>query len=149
MSIAHLSVEEIDCVLAGEGLAPERAAHLAGCVACRRRHDELLAAFGAARLPDPDAVARARVRAAALAAAVRPQRPRLRWWLAAAAALALVVLAAVFVLPALRTRPVDTDAVLRQVDEVLDRDPLAAMTDEGVVNVVVADGSSAVEVPAS
>jgi hypothetical protein len=149
MSIAHLSGEEIESILAGEALGPDGAAHLAGCLVCRRRHDDLLAAFAAARAADPDAATRARVRAAAIAAAGRHRRQRLQWWLAAAAALALVVLAAVFVVPALRPHPVDTDAVLTQVDEVLSRDPLAAMADEQVVQVVVADAPAATRAPVS
>ncbi len=141
MNVAHLSAEEIDLVLAGEGLPAERAAHLAGCVACRRRRDEVLATIAATRVADPAPAARARLRAAALAD--MPHAHSLtRWWLAAAAALVLVVLAAVFVVPAMRPRPVDTDAVLLQVDEVLARDPLAAMADEDVVQVVVSDAAA-------
>ncbi len=138
MSQEHLSSQEVDLVLLGEELAAERARHLASCVACRRRRDDLADAIAGAREADPSEAARARARAAALAAAPR-QRTTLRWWLAAAAALVLVVLAAVFVAPTLQPRPVDTDAVLLEVDEVLARDPLAAMADENVVEVVVAD----------
>lgn len=141
MSQGHLSSQEIELVLLGEGLAAERALHLARCVACRRRRDELTDAIAGARQADPSEAVRSRARAVALAAAPR-RRADLRWWLAAAAALVLAVLTAIFVAPALRPHPVDTDAVLLEVDEVLARDPLAAMADEGVVEVVVADAAA-------
>jgi hypothetical protein len=142
MSAAHLSPDEVDLVLMGEELAPDRALHLAGCPSCRQRRDLLADAIAVARRADPPAAARARARAAALAVAYR-RPPLVRWWLAAAAALVLLVAAAALVLPALRPRPFDTDAVLQEVDEVLARDPLAAMADESLVEVVVADASAA------
>lgn len=142
MSMAHLSSEEIDLLVAGEELAPDRALHLASCAECRHRRDELAGAITGARAADPTPATRAAVRAAALAVAYR-RTPPVRWWLAVAAAVALLLAAAVFVVPVLQPRPVDTDAVLLEVDEVLARDPLAAMADESVVDVVVADATAA------
>jgi len=144
MSGAHLTSEELDLVLIGEGLPVARAGHLSECLLCRRRRDELAAAIHGAALPDPGPAARARVRAAALseAMALRPSR---RWWPAAAAALILVAAAAVFVPTATRQPAVDTDAILLEVDEVLSRDPLAAMADESVLEVVVADSAGEVQ----
>ena len=142
MSTAHLTSEELDLVMLGEDLPADRAMHLGGCLACRRRRDDLVAAISGARVADPDEDVRARTRNAALAeGGHRHARPR--WWLAAAAALLLTAFAAVF----LATRPqpvaVDTEAILLEVDEVLARDPLAAFADEDVVEIVVADGATA------
>jgi hypothetical protein len=142
MSLAHLSSAEIDLLVVGEGLAPDRATHVVSCAECRRRRDELAGAIAGARAADPPPAAREAARAAALAIAFR-RTPPVRWWLAVAAAVALLLAAAMFVVPALQPRPVDTDAVLLEVDEVLARDPLAAMADESVVEVVVADASEA------
>ena len=144
MSTVHLTSEELDLLLLGEGLPADRAMHLGSCLVCRRRRDRIAAAISGAAPPDPDAAVLERVRAAALAAAGHGRR-RARWWLAAAAALLLTALAAVFLAP--RPRPVafDTDAILLEVDEVLARDPLAAFADEDVVEVVVANGTSATE----
>jgi hypothetical protein len=150
MSTVHLTTEEIDLVLIGDGLPPERAAHLAGCVACRRRLDDLGAAIAGAREAEPDELALVRARRAALTAQVR-RRSHLRRWLAAAAVLVLVTLVAVFVVPALRPHrtTVDTDAVLLDVDRVLARDPLTAMADESVVDVVVAGSTETAKPSAS
>ena len=75
MSTEHLTAEEIDLLVIGEGLPTDRAVHLGTCLVCRRRHAELDAAFAGAALPDPGAASRERVRAAALAApgfSIRP-----------------------------------------------------------------------------
>jgi hypothetical protein len=140
MNQVHLTAEEIDLILTGEGLTGDRADHLGGCAACRRRLAELTAAITGARKADPGELVLARARRAALAAP-RRRSSAVRWWLAAAAALVLVTLLSVLVVPALRSRPkpVDTDAVLLDVDRVLAQDPLAAMADERVLNVVVTD----------
>ena len=148
MSTAHLTSEELDLVMLGEGLPAARAMHLGGCLVCRRRRDELVAVIAGARAADPPEEVRARIRNAALAASGhRDARPR--WWLAAAAALLLAAFAAVFV--ATRPQPVtvDTEAILLEVDEVLARDPLTAFADESVVEVLVAESAAAPETPPS
>lgn len=142
MSTAHLTSEELDLVMLGEGLPAERAMHLGACLVCRHRRDELEAAIDGARLPDPDVETRERIREAALTA-LGHGRHRARWWLAAAAALLLTALAAVFLAPRPQPAAVDTEAILLEVDEVLARDPLAAFADEDVVEIVVADGATA------
>jgi len=142
MSTSHLTTDELDLVLLGEGLAAERAMHLGACLACRRRRDALAAAIHDAGSADPDLAVRERVRAAALAAAGRRAR-RPRRWLAAAAALLVAVLAVLFLAQRPRGAALDTDAILLEVDEVLARDPLTAFADEDVVEVVVADGTGA------
>jgi hypothetical protein len=142
MSTEHLTAEELDLVLVGEELPAERASHLGGCLACRRRRDQIMAAITGACQPDPDDEVRARARTAALAALGHGRR-RVRWWLAAAAALLLTALVAVFLAPRPRGPAFDADAILLEVDEVLARDPLTAFADEDVVEVVVADGTTA------
>jgi len=137
MNIEHLTEDELDLALAGGDLPAGAAAHLASCVACRRRRDAFLAVVSEARGSDPDDAVRARVRERALAA-WSGAGPRRHWkrWLAAAAAVVVVAL-----LPLLRSelagRPrVDADAVLVEVDDVLSRDPLAAVAPADVVEAV-------------
>jgi hypothetical protein len=142
MSTEHLTAEEIDLLVVGDGLPAERAVHLGSCLVCRRRHAALTAAFSGAALPDPRPENLERVREAALASLGHGRR-RARGWLAAAAALLLTAVAAVFLAPRSQAPAFDTDAVLMEVDEVLLRDPLAAFADEAVVEAVVADGTSA------
>jgi hypothetical protein len=142
MSTEHLTAEEVDLLVIGEGLAADRVVHLGACLVCRRRHAQLAAALTGAALPDPGAASRERVREAALAS-LGHERRRVRGWLAAAAALLLTAVAAVFLAPRSQAPVFDTDAVLMEVDEVLSRDPLAAFADEAVVEAVVADGTSA------
>ena len=144
MSTPHLTSEELDLVLLGEGLAADRAMHLGECLPCRRRRDEIAAAIAGGRLPDPDEETLARVRGAALTE-LGHRRGHARWWLAAAAALLLTALLVVFLAPRPRPAAIDTDAILLEVDEVLARDPLTAFADEDVVEVVVADGASAAQ----
>ena len=150
MSTDHLTGEELDLVLLGEGLPAGRAGHLGECLVCRRRRDELLAVIAAARAADPGPDARARVRAAAIAAAGHRRHARPRWWLAAAAALVLTALVAVFVATRPQPAALDTEAILLEVDEVLARDPLAAFADAEVIEVVAADtAAAATQVPSS
>jgi hypothetical protein len=137
VNIEHLTDEELDLALIGEDLPARAAEHLASCVACRLRRDAFLAAVAGAQAEDPDEATRERVRERALAAWSGAGRQR-HWkrWLAAAAAVAVVGL-----LPVLRSelagRPkVDADAVLIEVDDVLARDPLAAVAAEEVVEAV-------------
>ena len=137
MTITHLTDEELDLALIGADLPADAAAHLASCVACRRRRDAFLSAVEGGRGADPDEAARERVRERALEAWSGVRAPR-RWkrWLAAAAAVVLLGL-----LPVLRSelagRPkVDTEAVLVEVDDVLARDPLAAVAPAEVVEAV-------------
>lgn len=138
MNIEHLTDDELDRVLCGEGLDRDRAVHLAGCVACRRRRDAFTAAVGEARGEDPGARELNAARAAALAAWEAPATHSRNWrWIAAAAVLLLAL-----VLPTwLGQRPTttagfDADAVLSEVDAVLERDPLTVVASEAVVDVV-------------
>ena len=137
MSVNHLNDDELNRALLGEELGGEAAEHLSSCLACRRRRDGFLALVEEVRGADPDEATRVRVRERALALWGAPSRRHwLRW---AAAAAAVVVLS---VLPLLRARtpapkPVNTDAVLVEVNKVLDRDPLSAMASEDVVDTVV------------
>lgn len=151
MSIEHLTDDELDRVLCGDGLDHERAAHLAGCVACRRRRDAFVAAVTAAGGEDPDEVLRRTVRAAALATWEAPRRPSVRWrWLAVAA-----ILLVALVLPLWMTQQgpssgtvvadFDPDAVLSEVDAVLDRDPLTVVASESLVDIVAPLDASAGE----
>jgi len=137
MNIKHLTDDELDLALAGEGVPGEVAEHLASCVACRRRRDSFLAAVAGERAEDPDEATRERVREGALAAWSGKGRQR-HWkrWLAAAAAVVVVGL-----LPVLRSeftaRPnVNAEALLVEVDDVLARDPLAAVAPAEVVEAV-------------
>ena len=142
MTTSHLTPQEIDLVILGEEIGHESRTHLESCLTCCRRRDEVMQAIVAARAADPAPALRERLRRVAVQS-MPEHRGHTRWWLAAAAALAIIVLSAVFLVPALRPQPVDTDAVLLGVDEGLARDPLAAMADESVVEVVV--GGTAAE----
>jgi len=137
MNAQHLTDVELDAVLCGEELAAERAEHLLGCVACRRRRDVFLAAVEAEADGDPDAETRERVRRAALAEWSRGRFHHRAWWLAAAAALLVAVLVPLAYHQSPRSARVDPDVVLEEVDVVLARDPLAVMASEDVVETVV------------
>jgi hypothetical protein len=132
----HLTEDELDALLCGEDLAGERADYLQECLVCRRRRDALLAAFEGAAGEDPEVPTRDRVRVAALTEWRGRSTAARHWWLAAAAVLLAVALPF-----AIQRAPspagVDADAVLRQVDEVLARDPLAVMASEDVLETVV------------
>lgn len=137
MSIPHLNDDELNLAVLGEDLSPEATEHLASCLDCRRRRDGFLALVEQARGVDPDEATRARVRELALTAWGAP--PRRHWvrWLAAAAAVVVLSL-----LPLLRSRTpqspaINTEAVMIEVDQMLERDPLAAMASEEVVDTVV------------
>jgi len=139
MKIEHLTDDELDRVLCGDGLDRDRAVHLAGCIVCRRRRDAFLGEVEEARGEDPDDRSLGVARAAALAAWRAPEKRSLRWrWLAAAAVLLLAL-----VLPTwmhekpTTTAEFDPDVVLSEVDAVLDRDPLTVVASEAVVDVVV------------
>lgn len=137
MTIPHLNDEEMNLAVIGEELPPDAAEHLAGCLECRRRRNGFLALVEQVRGADPDAAARVRVRERALAAWGAPSRPHWVRWLAAAAAVIVLSL-----LPLLRGRTpqspvVNAEAVMVEVDQLLERDPLAAMASEEVVDTVV------------
>ena len=138
----HLSDDELDRALLGEGLPAEASEHLSECLACRTRRDSFLAVVEDFRGADPDHATRMRVREQALALWGAPtQRYWVRW---VAAAAAVVVLG---VLPLLRSRTpapptVNADAVLSEVNRVLDRDPLSVLASEDVVDTVVPVTSS-------
>ena len=137
MNVIHLSDDELDRALLGEDPGAEAAEHLSSCLVCRRRRDEFLGLVGELRGADPDEATRERVRERALALWGAPSRRHWVRWVAAAAA--VVVLS---VLPLLRSRtpapkPVNSDAVMLEVNNVLDRDPLSAMASEDVVDTVV------------
>jgi hypothetical protein len=133
----HLTEDELDALLCGDDLAGERADHLQECLVCRRRRDALLAAFEGAAGDDPELPTRDRVRAAALTEWSGRSTAARRWWLAAAAAVLLAVVLPFAIQRAPSPAGVDADAVLRQVDEVLARDPLAVMASEDVLETVV------------
>jgi len=137
MNIPHLNDDQLNLAVLGEDLPPEAAGHLAVCLDCRRRRDAFLDVVQEARGADTDSATRARVRERALAAWEAPDRRHWVRWLAAAAAAILLSL-----LPLLRGRSpevpaVNTDAVMVEVDKVLDRDPLSVMASEEVVDTVV------------
>jgi hypothetical protein len=148
MNEKHLNEDELDLVLCGEGLPPDRALHLVGCHACERRRNDFLAVLEEARIDDPAAAVVATARDGALqrwGAGVGRQH-RVRWWLAAAAVLLLTLL------PILRHGSSPTtrrqeqqvfnpDQVLTEVDAMLSQDPLTAMTSEAVVDTVVPVGN--------
>jgi hypothetical protein len=141
MSGNHLNDDELDRALLGEDLAAEVVEHLSSCLVCRRRRDVFLALIKEVRGADPDEATRVRVREHALVLWGAPSRRHWLRWVAAAAA---VVVLSVF--PLLRSRtpapkPVNADAVLVEVNKVLDRDPLSAMASEDVVDAVVPAGS--------
>ena len=137
MSIPHLNDEELNLAVIGDELPPEAAEHLAGCLECRRRREGFLALVEEARGVDPDKATRARLRERALASWGAPSWPHWVRWLAAAAAVIVLSL-----LPLLRGRgpqspAINTEAVMVEVDQLLDRDPLSAMASEEVVDTVV------------
>ena len=137
MSIPHLNDDELNLAVLGEDLPPEAAEHLAGCLVCLRRRDAFLAIVEMARGADPDEATRARVRERALAAwGATSSRHWVRWLAAAAAVIVLSLL------PLLRGRApappvINADAVLVEVEKVLDRDPLSAVAAEEIVDTVV------------
>jgi len=140
MNITHLNDAELDLAVLGEELPPPAAEHLASCLVCRRRRDGVLAVVEQVRGDDPDAATRARVREWALAA-WGGARARVHWlrWAAAAAVLVVLVLLPLRTGPASAPAPArfDAEAVLTEVNSVLDSDPLAAVVSEEVVNTVV------------
>jgi hypothetical protein len=106
---------------------------------CRRRRDSFLALVEQSGGSDPDAATRTRVRERALAAWGGTRVTHTHWWRWAAAAAAALVLA---VLPLLHGRApapakFNAEAVLTEVNKVLDQDPLAAVASEDLVNTVV------------
>jgi hypothetical protein len=136
MTSWHLTDEELDRLLVGDGLQPERAAHVEQCVPCRRRWRGFLAVVETARGDDPSEETREGIRRAALEswAGSRP-RPQ-RWWLAAAAAALLVVLGPLAYRSIAPRSVVNAEAILEEVDAVLARDPLTAVAPEELVEVV-------------
>jgi hypothetical protein len=137
MNIPHLNDEELNLSVIGEELPPEATEHMAGCLECRRRRDGFLAVVEEARGADPDEATRARIRELALAAWGPASRRHWVRWLTAAAAVIVLSL-----LPLLRGRApqspaINTEAVMVEVDQLLDRDPLSAMASEEVVDTVV------------
>ena len=136
MSIPHLNDDELNLAVIGEELPPEATEHMAGCLVCGRRRDAFLALVerpggwtptrrrgrgfvsGLWRLGEPEP--------ASLGAVAGGSRSGDRAEPAAAAA---------------RPRPappaINTEAVMVEVDQMLDRDPLSAMAAEEVVDTVV------------
>ncbi len=146
MNIIHLNDDELDRAVLGEELPAAASEHLTGCVVCRRRRDAFLALVEQARGADPDGSARARVRERTLTAwgGKSVAHHWLRW---AAAAAAVILLA---LLPLLRNQSpapaeFNADAVLTEVNRVLDQDPLSAVASEDVVNTVVPVAHETVE----
>jgi hypothetical protein len=137
MNMHHLSDEALDRVLAGGKTSEDERRHLGECLLCRRRRDGFLHVVGEAGGSDPDAERLGRIRNAALDAWGAPHGRGWVRWLRAAAAVALLAL-----LPLLGGRPasrprLNADAVLMEVDRVLDRDPLTAVADEDVLETMV------------
>lgn len=136
MTGRHLTEEELDRLLVGEQIGREAEQHLAGCLVCRHRESGFWGAVGAAREPEPDDEVLEQLRETALSrwSGERPGRPR--WWLAVAAVLFLVIL-----LPLSRPQPpkaaLDTEALLREVDALLARDPLTAVAPEALLEAVI------------
>jgi hypothetical protein len=149
MTIPHLNDDELNRAVLDEELPAAAAEHLEACLVCRRRRDDFLALVEQARGEDPDEETRARVREGALAAwsGVRVPHHWLRWVAAAAAVILLGVL------PLLHSHaptPVafnseKAEAVMTEVNQVLDRDPLSAVVSEDMVNTVVPVPQQAVE----
>jgi hypothetical protein len=138
MNIPHLNDEELNLAVLGEELPASVAEHLAGCLVCRRRRDTFLSVVEHARGEDPDEATRARVRERALAAwgGGSITHHWLRW---AAAAAAVIVLGLLPLLHSHSPAPTtfNSEAVLTEVNKVLDSDPLSALASEEVVNTVV------------
>lgn len=140
MSMNHVSDEELERALAGEGLPAGAAMHLGECLPCRRRRDEIVAAISAAAGGDPDEELRRQARSAALERWRAGEPRRFHWWWAAAAAAVLLALLIPLAAPRLVPRPsFDAEAVLLEVDEVLARDPLAAVASEDMVETLVGE----------
>ena len=138
MNMHHLNDDELNLAILGEELPARAADHLGSCVACRRRRDTYLSLVEQARGDDPDEATRERVRERALAA-WNGSRVTYQWVRWAAAAAAVIVLA---VLPLLRSHTptpakFNAEAVLTEVNQMLDRDPLSAVVSEEVVDTVV------------
>ncbi len=137
MNIPHLNEDELNLAVIGEELPPDAAEHLASCLDCRRRRDAFLALVEQARGVDPEEATLATVRERALTAwGAAPRRHWVRWLAAAAAVVVLSLL------PLVRSRApqspaINTEAVMLEVDQMLERDPLAAMASEEVVDTVV------------
>jgi hypothetical protein len=134
----HLNDDELNLAILGEELPARAADHLGRCVACRRRRDAFLSLVEKAGGGDPDQATRTRVRERALAA-WSGSRVTYHWVRWASAAAAVIVLA---VLPLLHSRTqapakFNAEAVLTEVNQMLDRDPLSAVASEEVVNMVV------------
>jgi hypothetical protein len=137
MNTQHLSDDELNRAVLGEALTPEASAHLGMCLVCRRQRDGFLALVARARATDPDEDMRERARESALTAWSGVQRRHWQPWLAVAAAVALLVL-----VPLVRThgpsaRALDAHAVMVGVENVLDRDPLAEVASQEIVDTVV------------
>jgi predicted anti-sigma-YlaC factor YlaD len=137
MNITHLNDDELDRAVLGEALEATATEHLASCLLCRRRRDGFLAVVEAAQGSDPDQATRTRLREQVLSrwGGSSPRR-WVRWVGAAAAALLIGLLPLVHSLTSARPR-INADVVLVEVDQVLNRDPLAAFASEDVVNTVV------------
>jgi hypothetical protein len=136
MSTFHLTDDELVRLLAGEELAQDRAGHVNGCLACRRRRDALFAVIEDVAAHDPGDEARERVREAALSAWGRPARRFHRWWLAAAAALLVALLLPLTHRSRQPQVAFDPEAVMEEVDTILARDPLTVLASEEVVEAV-------------
>lgn len=145
MNDRHLYDDEFEAVLCGAGIPADRAVHLSVCRACQARRDGFLLLMDEIRGEDPPEAETKAVRERALDRwqADASHRPVARWWLAAAAVL---VLALVPLSLHHREQPAtptfNAAAVLADVDQVLERDPLTAMSPEAVVDVVVPVNSS-------
>ncbi|MGC8916093.1 MAG: hypothetical protein ACP5NF_03850 [Thermoanaerobaculum sp.] len=138
MRAHHLTEDEWETLLAGEASEAVRE-HVAGCPLCREELKKWEAFLAVGRRWLPDRQVGDRVRQQAVSRALR-RRP-LRLWLPLAAAAALVV--AIGLATRGGGRPeADVDAVLEQVDTALARDPLLAVADNQVVQVVIPEVTS-------
>jgi hypothetical protein len=137
MTGRHLTDDELDRLLVGEAIDPEAAEHAASCLVCRHRRDGFLGAVEAARAPEPDAERVDALREAALSRWSGGRSRRRHWWLAAAAVFFLLVLVPLTRGPRQPREALDTEAVLREVDAVLARDPLTVMAPQDLVEAVI------------
>jgi len=138
VNMHHLNDDELNLAILGEQLPARAADHLGSCVACRRRRDAFLSLVAQAGGDDPDQATRTRVRERALAA-WSGSRVTYHWVRWAAAAAAVIVLAVLPLLHSHTPAPAkfNAEAVLTEVNQMLDRDPLSAVVSEEVVDTVV------------
>ena len=134
MSTSHLVDEELELLLAGEELPPDRMAHAADCAECRSRQERFtLAVAGAATR----SASRESADRALTSALDRWHGAGPAWWwsLPAAAVLVLAVGLGVWLRPAPEPA-LDPVAVLADVDALLAQDPVALVVSEDLLDLL-------------